>query len=191
MPDTEGQETAPLPANEIINIIYHSMRTTWKIKMIEQGFNHADSNIKEMIDFFESRVENFKPKEDKKNLQQLPRNPLKNLKERKREDFDSSGVECSKESTEALRPSKKNFMLHGKCRYSEDNSKDLLARSTSTNKKKTNLRSYRKSNNELIEKKFQKFVKNKKRRKTEKELQQITDYESKEIVSSLAESVEN
>ena len=54
------------------------------------------------------------------------------------------------------------------------------------NKKKTNFRNYRKSNEELnalIDKKFQKFVKNKKRRKTEKELQhfqeiQISDNES-------------
>ena len=38
-PDTEGQETAPLPADDIMDIIYHSIPTTWKNKMIEQGFN--------------------------------------------------------------------------------------------------------------------------------------------------------
>ena len=37
-PDTEGLETAPLLADEIMNIIYHSMPTTWKNKKIEQGF---------------------------------------------------------------------------------------------------------------------------------------------------------
>ena len=58
-PDTEGQETAPLPADEIMDIIYHSMSTTWKNKMIEQGFSYADSTIKEMTDFFEIRVEKF------------------------------------------------------------------------------------------------------------------------------------
>ena len=41
--------------------------------MIEQGFNYADSTNKEMTDFFESRVENLEHMEDKKNLQQLPR----------------------------------------------------------------------------------------------------------------------
>ena len=61
--DTDGQETSPLPADEIMDIIYHSMLTTWKHKMIEQGFNYADSTIKEITDFFETR-----------NLQQLPRN---------------------------------------------------------------------------------------------------------------------
>ena len=42
--------------------------------MIEQGFNYADSIIKEMIDFFETRVENLEPKEEQ---QQLPRNPTR------------------------------------------------------------------------------------------------------------------
>ena len=59
-PDTDGQETAPLPADEIMDIVYHSMHTTLKNKMIEQGLNYADS------DFFETRVENLEPKEDRK-----------------------------------------------------------------------------------------------------------------------------
>ena len=56
---TEGQETAPLSVDEIMDIIYHSMPTTWKNKMIEHGFNYADSIIKEMTDFFETRSENL------------------------------------------------------------------------------------------------------------------------------------
>ena len=56
-PGTKGQETAPLPADEIIDIVYHSMPTTWKKKMIEQGFNYPDSIIKEMTNVFENRVE--------------------------------------------------------------------------------------------------------------------------------------
>ena len=65
-PDIEGQETAPLPADEIMDIIYHSMSTTWKNKMIEQGFNYTDSIIKELTNFFEFRVENLAPKKEKK-----------------------------------------------------------------------------------------------------------------------------
>ena len=34
--------------------------------MIEQGFNYADCAIKEMTDFFETRVENLEPREDRK-----------------------------------------------------------------------------------------------------------------------------
>ena len=33
------------------------MPTMWETKMIEQGFSHVDSTIKEMIDFFETWVE--------------------------------------------------------------------------------------------------------------------------------------
>ena len=59
-------------------------------------------------------------------------------------------------------------------------------------KKKKPFKNYEKSNKELnalIEKKFQKFVENKKRRNTEKELQhfqemQISDEESKKSISS-------
>ena len=66
-------------------------------------------------------------------------------------------------------------------------------------KKKKNFMTYRKSDKELnalIGKKFQKFVKNKKKRKTEKELQHfqeihISEDESKNSVSILAESVES
>ena len=35
-PDTEGQETAPLSADEIMDFIYHSMPITWKNKMFER-----------------------------------------------------------------------------------------------------------------------------------------------------------
>ena len=66
-------------------------------------------------------------------------------------------------------------------------------------KKKKPFKSYGKNNKELkapIEKKIQKFVKNKKRRKTQKELQyfqdiQISDNESKKSISSSAERVES
>ena len=94
-PDAEGQETAPLPADEIMDIIYHSMPTTWKNKMIEQGFNYADSTIKEMTDFFETRVENLEPKEDKKKSSVAAKKSKKSLKKRKLEDSNSSVVDSS------------------------------------------------------------------------------------------------
>ena len=66
-------------------------------------------------------------------------------------------------------------------------------------RKKKPFKNYAKNNKELnalIEEKLQKFVKNKKKRKTEKELQhfqemQITDDESKKSISSFAEIVES
>ena len=63
--DTERQENVSLSADEIMDIIYHSMPSTWRNKMIEQGFNYADSTIKEMTDLFETKVENLEPKEEK------------------------------------------------------------------------------------------------------------------------------
>ena len=60
----EEQETVPLPTDEIMDIIYHSMTATQKIKMIEQDFKYADSTITEMIVFFETRVENLEPEKD-------------------------------------------------------------------------------------------------------------------------------
>ena len=48
--------------------IYHSIHITWKNKIIEQGFNCKDSTGKELTDFFETRVENLEPKDDKKKL---------------------------------------------------------------------------------------------------------------------------
>ena len=38
-PDIDDKEAVPLPVDEIMDIIYHSMPITWKNKMIEQGFN--------------------------------------------------------------------------------------------------------------------------------------------------------
>ena len=38
-PNTEGQESAPLPEDETMDIIYHSMLASLNNKMIEQGFN--------------------------------------------------------------------------------------------------------------------------------------------------------
>ena len=61
-PDTDDQETSHLSADKIMDIIYHSIPTTWKNKMIEQGFNYADSTNKEMTDFFKTRVETWELK---------------------------------------------------------------------------------------------------------------------------------
>ena len=161
----EGQETALLPADEIVDIIYHSMPTMWKDKMIEQGFNYADSTIKEMSDFSETRVEHLEPKEENKIYCSCQENPQK-VKKRKREDNGSIVVESSEESAKAYCPSKKYCILHSKCSHTTDRCKDLHAMvNTRKQKKKKSFRNYGKSNKELnalIEKKFQKFVKNKK-----------------------------
>ena len=95
-PDAEGQETGPLPAYEIMDIICHSMSTTWENKMIEQGFNYLDYTIKEMTDFFETRAKNLEPKkEKKKSFAAAKQFNKKNWKKMKLEDSNSSVVESS------------------------------------------------------------------------------------------------
>ena len=76
--------TAPLSADESMDIIYHSMPTTLKNKMIEQGFNCADSTIEEMTDFFETREENLEPKEDRKKSSAASKESKKAHKKRKK-----------------------------------------------------------------------------------------------------------
>ena len=96
-------------------------------EMIEQGFNYVDSTIKEMTDFFETRVQNLKPKEDKKKSSAAAKKFKESHKKRKREDSDSKVVESSKESTKAHHTNKKYCILHNKCSHSKNNCKDLCA----------------------------------------------------------------
>ena len=118
----------------------------------------------------------------------------------KREDSDSSVEASSEDSSKARRPVRKYCFLHGKCSHYRDNCKNLCAMdSKPKQKKKKTLKNYGKGNKELnalIEKKFQKFIKNKKRRKTEKDLQlfqemYISNDESTKSVSSFEESVKS
>ena len=115
--DTEGKESSPLPADEIIDIIYHSMPTMWKNKMIEQGFHFTDPTIKEITEFFKIRVESLKPKEEEKKSSAAVK---KTKKKRKRADSNSSAsaVEASEESTVKRIQNRKCCILHSKCSHS-------------------------------------------------------------------------
>ena len=105
-----------------MDIIYHPMLTTWKSKMIEQGFNYADSTVKEMTVFFETRVENFYTKEEKKKSSAAAKKSLKkSAKKRKRKDSYSSVVEFSEESTVECRSNRKYCIVHGKYGHSKHN----------------------------------------------------------------------
>ena len=176
-----------------MDIIHHFMPLTWKNKIIEQGFNNTDSTVEKMSGFFETRVENLEPKEAKKKSSAATKKSLKKNQKRKREHSNSSAVEFSKESTEARRPNKKYCILDGKCSHYTDSYKDLRAMvNKHKKKKKKNFSNNGKSIKELnaqMKKKCQKFVKNKKRRKLEKELlyiqeMQISDDEIKKSVES-------
>ena len=126
-PDIEGQETALLPADEIMDIVYHFMFTTWENKMIEQGFNYSDSTIQGKTDLFETRVENLEPKAKKSSTFAKKLIYKKFTKKKKKEDSDSSVVESSEESSVESRPIKKYCTLYGKCSHSTDKCKDLYS----------------------------------------------------------------
>ena len=69
-----------------------------------------------MTDFFETRVENLEHKQEKKNLQQLPRNQRKNLSRIGNEKFStpSNVVESNEESSVKHKPVRKYCVLHEK-----------------------------------------------------------------------------
>ena len=68
-----------------------------------------------MTDFFETRVENMEPKEDKKKILQLPKKEEKRKAPRSvKEQTPDSVVEWSKESSMERRPNRKCCILHGK-----------------------------------------------------------------------------
>ena len=85
---------APHPVDEIIDIIDHSIPTMWKNKMIEEGFNNTDSTVKEIADFFETRVENLEPMEDKNKASIESKKKKDKASLNKRERGDSHTREC-------------------------------------------------------------------------------------------------
>ena len=95
--------------------------------MIEQGFNYADSTIKEMTDFFETLAEDLEPKEEKKKSSEAAKKSKdkRSIKKRKQEDSNTSVVESSKDSSVEHKPIKKYYILHEKCSHTADKYKDL------------------------------------------------------------------
>ena len=106
--------------------------------MIEQDFNYTDYTIKEMTDVFETRVENLKPKEDRKKSSVASKKSHKKIRKRKREDSDSSAVKSSEESKVERHPNKKYCILHDKYSHSTDRCKDLRAMINKHKQKKKN-----------------------------------------------------
>ena len=49
--DAPGQETPTLSTDEVMDIMYRSVPTSWKNKINEQGFNYLVSPVKEIPAF--------------------------------------------------------------------------------------------------------------------------------------------
>ena len=105
--------------------------------MIEQDFNYAYSTVREITDFFKTRVENLEPKEEKKiSSAAAKKSNKKSPKKRKLEDSASSVVESSEESTVERCPNRKYGILHGKFSDSTEIVWIYVLWSTSTSNRK-------------------------------------------------------
>ena len=86
-----------------------------------------------MTDFFETRVENLEPKEDKKKSTVFAKKTnKKSLKKHKWKDSDFSVVESSEESSVERRLDNKHCILHGKCSHPTYKCMNLRTMKTST-----------------------------------------------------------
>ena len=94
--------------------------------MIGQGFNYVDYTVKEMTDFYKTRVENLEPKEEEKESSAAAKKSHnRSATKRKQEDSDSSVIESSKETSIERRSNRKYCISYGKCSHSTGNCKDL------------------------------------------------------------------
>ena len=58
-PYCSGQQVAPLSDNEVKRILYHTMPSSWKKKIVELGYNYLDGYIQITTGFFETRIKNM------------------------------------------------------------------------------------------------------------------------------------
>ena len=85
-----------LPDDEVKEILYHTMTNLWRMKMTKQEHNFLDRSIQEMLDFFETRVENLETPALRPALRSLTRKEKKkNSKKRKAVSFEDSDKDSS------------------------------------------------------------------------------------------------
>ena len=59
LPDCVRQMVTALPDDEVKEILYHAMPSSWRKKSTKQGHSYLNRSIQEMSGFFEIRVENL------------------------------------------------------------------------------------------------------------------------------------
>ena len=57
--DCVGQTVTALSDDEVKEILYHAKPDSWRKKTTEQRYNYLDKSIQEMLDFFETRIDNL------------------------------------------------------------------------------------------------------------------------------------
>ena len=58
-PDHRGLLVISLPDDDIKKILYHTMQSTRKKKMIEEGYSYLDGPIHSIAKFFKTRIKNL------------------------------------------------------------------------------------------------------------------------------------
>ena len=91
--------------------------------MIEQGFNYADTTVKEMIDFFETGIENPNPSYDwiKSSMSSKKKKERKFSNKRKQDGYNSSIGDSSEESSVDYKPARKYCIQNKKCCHTTNN----------------------------------------------------------------------
>ena len=167
-PDRQGQAVDPFPEDDIKEILYHAMPNTWKKKMVEQGYNYLDSSVQQMIQFFESRVENLEKFDSKKESKKHQGGNSNHKKNKKRKHNNSVSENRNSSSSET---GKKFCQYHGTCGHTTNECtlvKTLVQKEKLKKFKATKDRKYTKHEvNVLVEKKLKKAMRKKKKQREE------------------------
>ena len=158
-PDWAGQTVNPIPADNVKEILYHTMPNTWKKKMVEQGYNYLDSSIQQMTEFFETRVENQEKSNSKKESKK--NQGKQNHKKNKKRKHSSYGVSENMNS-QGSETGKTFCQYHGMCGHTTNEctlAKTLVQKKKLRKYKANKERKYTKHEvNVLVERKVKKAM---------------------------------
>ena len=93
-PSATGENWESLHEDEVIEIIYHSLPSSWRKQIILQGFYFVEQTIDSMVNFLEERVEHWEPTHP-----ELAKKPKAN-KKRKAAHFSTGSSSTSEEEEE-------------------------------------------------------------------------------------------
>ena len=186
-----GTNPTKLPEDEIKEIVYNALPSSWQVAMTTQGFDYPSENIKEIIGFcerYEILEEEPIPKKKKSSKKESSKSSSKSKKRKVR--FESSSEDSSEDSDADYKYCK----YHGKCNHTTEQCKDIKRLITDDkrrkrkgryNEKRDRDREYKKrrsSNyvkkseiNVLATKKLKKYLK---KRKDEKQMQELRNFEN-------------
>ena len=190
-PAVAGTNPTKLPDDEIKEIIYNALPSSWQVAMTTQGFDYPSEDIKEIIGFcerYEILEEEPIPKKKKSSKKESSKSSSKSKKRKVR--FESSSEDSSEESDADYKYCK----YHGKCNHTTEQCKDIKRLITDDkrrkrkgryNEKRDRDREYKKrrsSNyvkkseiNVLATKKLKKYLKKK---KDEKQMHELRNFEN-------------